>query len=1357
MTGEIVGELARSYRRYLKGLMVARPGYIPRVILFDEGGRFLVTTGSIVERLVAYKSIGVVAEKMGLKSLATKTFQIGDETVEATLPWRFAKEPLASNNIRASDAAVEMAQDAKLFFTAGKAEGGWDVLNATAKTKKRHLKSWNRALIRDFGGSASGREGLAAIAEGKGVDEVRDVLETWARTPENVPLRQRTMAIADEDVGEWADTFSQVLHAYTMSGSNYQREIARAVLDGGDDLKPLLDQVPIDQRPPVHGPTIKEVTGAPRITPGKLVDGLYSIFVRLPEDVLNRQPFYRIWKARAERALLAHMANTAGGTRPAYRLSNEAAIERATLAKVAKGKGYVFHATSDEGLGGIRQTWLNPNAPKGSRVTGTEGTPMEGVADDLYSKWEDGGTDPRAFFAEDATSTVTLSPRPNQGDRVLLRVRRDLLDLKQGTFAGEKFTNARVPNNAIEYLGDDLKWYKAMPKVKMTDEAKKVIDLASRDFALAQVKKTMFDFTKQSRFTELLQFVAPFPQPFFEGFQVWGHLVVQHPELIGRTRALFDFATETNFIKKDANGEYVVPMGAFAGIARTLGILPDSIKESVSFTSQLRSFNMLTSSSFEIPGGDNIVGHTVGGVPIPVPGLDPAAARVLQYLFRDTTSRSLTGWLFAYGPRAQFAPRMVTAAFNALDPDTMDENMVKSYAAEILKEYQRQGLDTEDGKPVPTATLKKWALADAQQLIQARNVASLLSPAALQVRFEHDEIEDSYNKLIETQGPDAAQAWLKKHHPDLTLIGLSKYYYTKHYTDPITGKAINAPKIPSSALFAEMVTKPGFKEFAARYPEWLGLLLIGLNPDVAYDFSPAVRAKQLAEGLLKVKDPAQFWSQGENTKVWEEIDGFYKETWNPAVSAIEAQGLDDQDTAYQRLILQRQGFFTDLYTRYPSWVRKHLDEKMDAAGKKVVGWDWPADAPETPAQIVMKDARVIASLPEFRNFPGVRALRDYLEGRDEIAEDMKRLGITDINSDSAVEKGLNGRYEALKKQVIEGMSSPVERFGERQREETRGEVVTDSRSVMEQFIEGYFRGDLTGFQSHQRSELSRLEQTHVAQPTSRQIGDRHPIPLAEGVERFDTALEGLRDAARRDFDHDHERNQSYQDVRNYLDDQLRLNPQVVEEWWNSEIKGKPGEKAYKEDLVGLPSVFWSRWDWKVMGVEMSDRSANWLKAMGQARVDIARREEADPVGYSEGEGYAKIDAFVREHRGKDKTFDAAVAAMNDWSYAVDRAGLGKQPGRVGQAWGAVIRVMRSAQQAVDGARLKGQEFGTDDERRAYDSLQDQLLDWVKDWHDFAPGFRQQWYDLQEALGDPLIGGLFVPDNYFGPTGKSEDY
>jgi hypothetical protein len=1169
-TTEITSELARSYRRYLKGLWVARPGYIPRVILGDELARSLVSNQSVLERLVAQKSIGYVAEKLGIKRLASRSFNYGDETVEATLPWRFAKEPLASNNIRAADAVNELAQDSKLFFQAGRADGSWDVVKATTKNKSLHLKSWNRALLRDFGNSVPGREALEAVAAGKNVDDTQKILEAWARKVENVPLRRRSMAVADDEVKQWAEELSKLSHAYTMAGTKYQRDIARSILDGSDDLRPFLARIPLKERPPVHGPSITAVTGGPRITPQKLLDGWYSLVIRLPEDMLNRQPFYRIWKARAERAYMAQLE--------------------------ARG--------------------------------------------------------------------VT----------------------------------------------------------KLTADARKVIDLASRSFALAQVRQVMFDFTKQSRFTELLQFLAPFPQPFFEGFQAWGHLVVQHPELIGRARALFELGTDTGFVTKDPEtGEWIVAMSPWAWIARKTGLLPPRVAEALGFTSQLRSFNMLTSSAIELPGGDGWIGRFAGGVPIPIPGLDPAWMELGQRLFKDSTNRSLTGWLFQYGPRVEWAPRLVRVVANTLDPDSMDEEQVKSYANEILKEYQKMGLDVDEhGKPIPTATLRRWALDDAEDLIWARNVASLFSPAALNVRFDHDEIEETYNSVLEKDGPDAAHDWLKKNHPDLTLIGLSKYYYAKQYRDPRTGEPINAPKIPSSRLFAEMVREPGFRSFAAKYPEWLAILLVGLDPDVAYEFDPITRNRQVADGLLKVKDPGVFWSQGENVKVWDEIDGFYKSVWNPTTARMEAQGLDDQDIAYQRLILARQEFFSDLYTRYPSWVRHNLDVKYNDAGTEVIGWDWPQDAPETPAEIVMKDARAIAALDGFQNFPGIRALGDYLEGRDEIATDMRRLGITDIESDSAIDAGLRRRYVELKRDVIES-------------------IPEDYASVMEQFIEGYFRGDLQGFQTDQREALAKLGPE-----------------LQQKVERFDTDLEQLKDKAYRDYDQEWQRSQSYQDVREYIDKQMRANSKVIEAWWDTEIKGTPGEQEYKDGLISLPTVFWSRWDWHVMGVELTDVATDALNEIGQARVEIARREEKDPVGFSESAGYDAIDRAVLDFRGKDKTFDKAIAAMNDWTFPIEKAGLAKQPGRTGDAWAAVIRTMREAQGAINQAELTGVDsFDTDARRRAYDQLQDELLDWVKEWQDFAPGFREQWYEIQADVGDPLIGSLFLPNSYYGPTGVVE--
>jgi len=1194
---DLGGEAHRAYVRLWKGLTVARPAYIVRVIGLDENARFLATSGSVTERLISWSLARRTIEELGTRSPSRKALAglfagerqlldkargviddfydevitVGDDVVTMPRPGAYDYEASAANQMRQTDLNAEIMRDAGAIERAMKATGAWAPISY-ADGAAKHMGAWTHDLTKQIRQSAPGRIGLESVAAGNTIEATERALVDWARADNFTTLRTR-IGVDPDDVDLWASDLAAVIHSYTIG----DRNIARLALEGDQKALSVFLRDPnhVDPKyyPTVHAPVVENLTNGNLWT--RFQNHLYDWFVRQPEDALNRQPYYKLWKRRSEEAMY-------------------------------------------------------------------EGLRREGM--------------------------------------------------------------------------------------KLTPEVKTAIDNASRGFALGQVRRVMFDFTKQSRFTELLQFAFPFPQPFFEGFQAWGHIAWRNPEAIGRALVIYRTATENGFFQRDPlSGEIVVPMGMFrrpaAFIYGVLGGDP-KVMEEMSFFAPLSAMNMLASTTITLPGGDNMFGKAFGGVPVPVPGLDPLAANILQHHFRDDRREWVTGWLYQFGPNTPMIPNFPKTVARTIWPEFFRDSFTSSMALSLTAVYREMGLDVdENGKPLKKAEFDAMIAEAADELAAARGWIGLVAPAAVRITREGAQ-EDSalfQTYITEADGDylKAVNRWLKEGRDPFTVAG--KTFFDAGYSDEQ-----NAPRVPSSQLVYQMYRTPGVGDFMRANPEWAALLLIGTDPSIAEEQDFAQYSQMIASGILKYKSPSEYLDDADNFQVMREVEKFYREVWNPGRDRVDRMGLDDQDDAYTALKFRKYEFFAALAERFPGWASQHLVEKFGPDDESI-GWNWPAfgeDPDRVPTPMIRNDAWDITNVPGLGPFPGVSALRFYLEETEKIKDEMADLRITDINSTRAADAGLMRRYNRVVNETLE-RAPDIKPFLT-----NYFDVSIDNDGVVD------FTGDLVYQMSEEDLTFSEI-----------------PKPLRDEVVELDSRIEAMKDNARRNFDNQYELQRGYQRVTTYLDRLYEKNPKVVEQWWKGQ--GQYYREDYLKSLSVKPVAFYSRWDYHLMGMEVSDQAADWLGSIAQARLDIAKAEEDDPT-YSESEGYRAINTWVRERLGQDPTFDDAINAMNVWGWGLEKSGLTKTPGKVGWAWRNILRTAQDLQVQIDRLELTGTGYGTDAEKRIYDAAQDALVDRVNEYREWSPAFDESWLEVQETLGGPIIGELILPESYFGPVGKREE-
>jgi hypothetical protein len=1123
-------DIHRAYRRTWKVGAVARPAYVPKVILLDENSRFLSQWG-LTQRVLAHRwgPFGRLLDRTGIYDTVirapdgSEVARIGRAGSE-----RFGYEPLATSKLRQMEVLDETMRESRKVRRAFRPSGGEDKV---LPSNPGHTVAWVDTLNRELA-SAPGTIALEAVSAGKTYEETKDALIAWAKREGRQTFTRIGYRLDEMD--EWAATLAGSVHYYTLGS----KEVARLVLARIDPTrlgKHLERLVPSAQRPIVIGPVLQAATSEGIAT--KAANGLFRWFVQKPEDVLNRQPFFRQWK-------------------------------RAAMVSY-------YDAVGRSGL-------------------------------------------------------------------------------------------------------------------TVTEQTKRAIDVAATRFALDQVRRVMFDATRQQRVLEQMGIVFPFPQPFFEGYTAWGHLaLVREPATIPHVRQLFLAARDAGIIRQDENGEFYIPWHPLQYAAHLAGFLP---KDSI-LRMRLSSLSILASSQIDVEG-----------VTIPVPGPDPLVMRGLQEVFADSTNDAAISFLFQFGPETPIVPFPIEAAARVISPEQFGEEELERLTLGMMRDLQYKGLVyDEDGLPLPYAEIERIARHEAEQLLISRALAGIIGPASPSIRWGYQPLLDELRQMRDEMGfQEGTQAFNEKYDYAYTLLTIG----TTESLESFEGREV--PRIPPSEFVAKLRQQPGVQEFLAQYPAWFGLLLEGLDPELVNEFSAPFYAREVERGVIKPKDPAEFWSEGEAAKAWPHWIEFRDSVLNPLYEAWQRQGGDYESYKYAKYVTARQEELTHMAMLYPTWASQYLRELPDHPGT----FDWAHDTPDTtPPTLIVDQARMLVADPRYRSLPGVQAVKFYLTERDKIAAEMEANGYTDITNPNA--EDLKRRYDRL-------MEEGAERWPEAW-----------------PLVASYFGGDLMDFQGR------RIE--------------AYQGKGGEAILRFDTRWRQLR-RAQGNYDFEFQFFGKLQETQSWLNGEWFANRKTVTRWFETEYPpGSPQYRRYMLDLATKPPEFMSAFELHLMGLNVGKTAAAYIEAVAAARNEIAKAEHKDPL-ISESALYEQLDAQVKVWAAQNKNFAAWVNASNRWGWGLKATGLTEQEGKTGDAWSAIFQALGEIQAFADKFELTGTNDFDPKKALVYGDLRKQLMDQINLLFLRDPDhkrFRHQWETLQDLTGGSLIQTL-MPDSYFKLGSVSKD-
>ncbi len=489
-------------------------------------------------------------------------------------------------------------------------------------------------------------------------------------------------------------------------------------------------------------------------------------------------------------------------------------------------------------------------------------------------------------------------------------------------------------------------------KVKLTPEQIEQIQYSARQEALGTVKKHMFDLAEESDLSHMLRYISPFFGAWQEVLTVWAGLTVNNPRFAAQMHNIWLSPERAGLVTEDDEGrEYI------------LLPIPEVLKSNRFFGGALRDM-----SDFQLDkrGLNTILTAT--------PGVGPTVAVPTAILTKDRPDireQKILQFLYPYGmPKGDSALEIakngvVTTTFRNLGNIGGDEDS-RDTRNWYIKVYMTQLTDFQQGKRATPPDPEK--IMDEVRGLQAlRTIVSFISPAPTTFRGPYQPYIDIYRRMLETDPQNADEKFYDEYGPELYNLTVS------------TTKSING--VPATLDGWKGYEKN--KDLIQEFPEY-GSLIVG---QVGDEFSQSVYEFQRQTPVAPGDSRKQRETLGLQDVVKQpEVEAGWIE-FTRAMSIINAEldkrGLSNlQQKAAQDLSDLKKNVIAGLSEQYPAW--------SDAYGK--------ADLNKWPRRI--KALEEIASSPQFNERDDIVTLRDYLETREALVDELQSRKAVSLDAQS---------------------------------------------------------------------------------------------------------------------------------------------------------------------------------------------------------------------------------------------------------------------------------------------------------------------------------------------------------------------
>ena len=524
----------------------------------------------------------------------------------------------------------------------------------------------------------------------------------------------------------------------------------------------------------------------------------------------------------------------------------------------------------------------------------------------------------------------------------------------------------------------DLKFKNMLAAVdadKVTDELLQAYAKRAREFALTQVKRTMYQLADDTNMTQYLRFMAPFWGAQFEAMTKWGGILLDRPEMLARyylgTQLAYDRISVVDEDGQPVDG----PKGDWSGFGydpnhRMVFQVPKALQEMEPFKKMLAhqtGIGIAFGSLNTILQGDKPF----------LPGLGPLlsipADVMLTQLWEDQGTRFDNNffyrWLFPVGrpPRGGVDgyleyvmpgwARRMSQLQNGEDARTY-ANTLFSVAREMERDHKKRGLPPPTKKEIEEATRWHFGL---------RILASFALPTAMEFRPRNQFYLDEYHRMQKQYGPMRAfEKFVEKHGADAARYATS------------SSSSIGVP--PTRIGMKEWSSNDELIQWVAETMEKPDLVSLIISPDAWEDeFSSDAYSSQfdieLGPGsttpLREHEGMDERFNETDERLGWVE----YRKFMSAVNAELFARGLTSiTQSGAEDLKALKDAKVGDLRQQYPAWGRA-----METFSDSIYS--------------TVDVLREVSADPRFDNRPDFQGLRQYLLIRDQVALELDNYAL----------------------------------------------------------------------------------------------------------------------------------------------------------------------------------------------------------------------------------------------------------------------------------------------------------------------------------------------------------------------------
>lgn len=1004
---EMAHNSAEKYIRYWKPWQVLRPAYILRVPALDEQIRFLTEFG-LSERIRAQGVVAKGAAWLGERGLGdgwettrtvipTKTGP--DLVLERSIPGALPAERYANNEATGLNAystfteqAAAIANDKALTQEYGQvfpAESQLIPPGEKASTEKEYAATAETALNGHISESPHGFMALQDITNGVDAEKSKARILDWFENDTMGKATAARLRVAPDELPTFVDDYVNMVRDYAMEDPQIADAAMHHALPGSA-LKAKIDQqasvgeswLSTNRLPDARalpavdehfnqfaeslrqhilangGATFDPVTGKPWAGSGKDV---WAVGV-LPKTALT-----------FDRSVLEDAS--------AFRAKLQEFMDNPKVRDALENykQGHVGAWVADDGT-----VHLDPSVVTDHESALSIGLArkQEGIQNltDLQNGFEPSPSRPHIHGLKATTMSGGAAQTPYES--LVGTISKRILQEPTNHLSRQPFFKAWY-DRMLQAQIEMAKSSGFMPEdAAAAQNMVKVFEANARRFALGRVEQIMFNIQDTNRVSEMLWFAAPFSQPFFEAFSVYGNLLRRNPALVPWAMRVFQDARDAGMLRKNDQGQWAIPYSNWLGMSVLMRMISGSPHFEMS--EPLSSLNLFYNNA--VP---------VGNFNLPFPGFSPPFQWLVQQFIPNDSSSRLATWAHQYGDvnmkNILPFPTWMQNAIQAVTGGHYDQQQFNSYVDSFMQADQAAGMKFPNADAA-----RAYAENQTKVFYRFKVGISLFFPGAPTITFPTKDLENEWQQLVQTEGPLKARDDFLARHPDDWLIVTAKTLWNQQ--DPNLPDSFGAVPLPANHATDAILNMPGFKEFAQQNPWWAWALL---PPSVwgtdSYDADSFF--KQLSASQRTYLNPTDFYKSGQAAAGWHAYWGL-KTWWDAKQEYLKSIGVSETDPEFlaQKALYQQN--LQALQVQYPGFA--------DTFGAQFGDSD--------PRALLY--ARSIAANPFFQQFPMGQSLNDYLKMRDGIQAKMTELGVTNLDTIAGQTSGLQAEYQAGLQQII---------------------------------------------------------------------------------------------------------------------------------------------------------------------------------------------------------------------------------------------------------------------------------------------------------------------------------------------------